>query len=158
MAGIEALAPSMSSDPDARMWQQIRALQLRVASLEARRDIVYRASATNYVPSGTDSIAFNAGGRSLLIQFGPSRLLLPAAAGGGAPRLGNAYVDLNFPTPVRISTVATSFDTNAAGAFQSTNVQSQIIRGVPPGAYTATIGQQGATELRYSILILELPN
>lgn len=37
MAGYDAILPPMSSDPQARVWTQIRQLQHRVASLEARR-------------------------------------------------------------------------------------------------------------------------
>lgn len=156
MAGIEELTPPMSSDPNARMWAQIKALQGRVALLEKRRDLTYRASVSAYAPAG-DSFTFETAGRPLLIVFGPNRLLLPAAS-GPAPRLGNAYAAFNWPTGTyTASTVATSFDTNANGAFQTTNVNSWVERGVPPGTYTCTLSQSGGTELRYSIMILELP-
>lgn len=83
MAGIEALTPPMTSDPTARMWTQIRALQQRVATLESRRDLVVRETITGNInhiaspdlPGYTSKYAggeFESAGRDLLIVFGPN--------------------------------------------------------------------------------------
>ena len=157
MSGVESLHPSMSSDPQARLWTQIHSLQRRMNALEARRDVIVRSSGSDYVPSGARTLDFDTSGRSFLVLFGSNRILVPAYS-GGAPRIGFATIRLNIPTPINIDTRAMSYDTTASGAFQSTEQAIRKVEGVPAGRYTADITISNGTEARVSWLILELPN
>jgi len=82
MAGLDAVLPPLSSDPQTRLWTQIRMLQQRVASLEARRDLIVRETITGTVNVSSPEFpeyvyryasgTFESSGRELLLIFGPN--------------------------------------------------------------------------------------
>lgn len=154
MAGIEALTPPISSDPQARLWAQVRALQQRVASLEARRDVIVRASGGGGGDGGEVtyfSFSFVTSGRPLLIHWGPSFDFCPASDGVFA-RTRPIYLDIPAAGK-RVTTLAANLSTVATIA--PAPAVSVVYRDIPAGRYTATIS--GTERMRSSYLILELP-
>lgn len=154
MAGLDALLPPMTSDPNARMWTQIRALQQRVNTLESRRDVAYRASGGGGGDGGEVtwfSFTFETAGRPLLIHWGPSFDFCPASDGEFA-RTRPIYLDIPAAGK-RLTTLAANLSTVAAIA--PAPAVSVVYNDIPAGRYTATIS--GTERMRSSYLILELP-
>ena len=157
MAGYDAILPPMSSDPQARLWTQIRALQHRVASLERRRDVIYRGSGGG-APFGDETeftINFSTSGRPLMFLFGPNSIYVGASGTPGEfPNSGYVYMDIATPTPHRLTTVFQNF--SSVSMKGATSAISQVFDDIPPGNYTATVWSPNAF-MHATWLILELP-
>lgn len=152
MAGIEALTPPMSSDPQVRIWTQMRALQQRVAALEARRDVIVRASGGGGGDGGeitSFSFSFVTSGRPLLIHWGPSFDFCPASDGEFAR---TRPIHLDIPAAgKRLTTIAANLSTVAT--IVPAPAVSVVYNDIAPGRYTGTIS--GTERMRSSYLILE---
>lgn len=154
MAGIEELQPAMSSDPNFRMWTQIRSLQQRISALESRRNVIVRASGGGGGDGGevtSFSFSFVTSGRPLLIHWGPSFDYCPASDGEFA-RTRPIYLDVPAAGK-RLTTLAANLSTVAA--IMPAPAVSVIYDDIPAGSYTGTIS--GTERMRSSYLILELP-
>jgi len=164
MAGYDAILPPMSSDPQARVWTQIRQLQQRVASLEARRDLIVRAEMSGTVISSDPTMGtmnyrqgeFSSYGRELLVLFGPNR----AALSGSTSISAYFYID---EQQVASSSASHNYDPDqrnmdgvaASAAYTRFTVPAgthtwRVAAGVspPPSSFTA---------FDFAGLILELP-
>lgn len=153
MPGYEALLP-MSSEPQARLWSQVRALQRRVTTLESRRDVIVRGSGGGGGDGGevtSFSFSFVASGRPLLIHWGPSFDFCPASDGEFV-RTRPIYLDIPAAGK-RLTTTAANLSTVAA--IMPAPALSVIYSDIPAGRYTGTIS--GTERMRSSYLILELP-
>lgn len=156
MAGIETLLPPMTSDPNARIWTQLRALQQRVAALEARRDVVIRSNG-GMSPLGEENsftFSFSTSGRPLLVHFGGNRIYLGPSATGEFPVNGNVFMDIASPTPHRLTTTAQNWST--VPLYQTTNVASVVLRDIEAGTWNVTVSAN-RDRMNASWLILELP-
>lgn len=151
MAGIEALTPPMSSDPGARVWHQVRALQLRVASLESRRNLIYRGGGSGTFVGGSASGDFVTSGRPLVILFGPNRLLMPARR---SPPVESCWFDISSGTQIRTVAALTH---NDIPDYANTNQEVRNIQ-LAPGSYDWTVtASSGITDVRYTWMVWELP-
>jgi hypothetical protein len=157
MSGYETLVPSMSSDPQARIWAKMRSMELRLNALEAKRDVIYRASGGGSPAPGETEFQwrFRCSGRPLLFHIGPNHDYVGAAVESTEPipRTRQVHFDIATPTPVRITTTASNF--SSVAALVPTPATSRLIEGVPPGEYTVTVW--GSEFIRATWLVLELP-
>lgn len=162
MAGIEALLPPMTSDPNARMWTQIRALQQRISALESRRDVVVRDTITGNVNITSPNLpgytynyvggTFDSAGRDLLLIFGPNVAWMT----GSISATSQFLIDDQFVASS--SSAHVSDGTARIEPCPSTGAYVRIPARIGTHSWRVAAGTSASfTSLDFTALILELP-
>lgn len=163
MAGIEALLPPSSSDPQARMWTQIRALQQRVDSLERRRGMNVSLATQWGVGTGQPSdgsayytdLSFTTTGSDLVLVFSHA---VGIASGDTA---GTISVTLDGRGLSNMPAWRQAGDASTDYRASRSYVVTQPSENVPPGQHTLRIrvphAYAAVRAAEGSVLVLELP-
>jgi hypothetical protein len=167
MAGIEALTPSLSSEPQARVWAQIKALQQRVATLESRRNLIVRFCETGAFSDSTGAIpgtggfsyierTFTTSGRTLLVLYGTNRVFIPS----GLP-FANTALRISDGSVFNLSALAALYNNSTAPGQYANTTQDSALGTLDPGTYTMQIKVPDTSiageQFRWSVQVFELP-